>query len=152
MLTRLRWLLRPRYVGLETLRKLVGLLLLSFSWLVTFGVLWLFLTRPSGCLQCVLVVFPDHTYFLLHAKNKGTDQPAHPRSLISVFVFRSLQNVIYNLALYKYSFSILSETSKPPLDIFSYILSYMIRTWLKFTLNMEKSIKQNLSKFHFHKL
>ena len=47
---------------------------------------------------------------------------------------------------------ILSETSKPPLDIFSYILTYMIHTWLKFTLNMEKSIKQNLSKFHYHKL
>ena len=31
-------------------------------------------------------------------------------------------------------------------------LIYMIRTWLKFALNMEKSIKQNLSKFHFHKL
>ena len=49
-------------------------------------------------------------------------------------------------------FYILSETSKPPLDIFSYILKYMIHTWLKFTLNMEKSIKQNLSKFHFRKL
>ena len=48
--------------------------------------------------------------------------------------------------------TILSETSKPPLDIFSYILTYMIHTWLKFTLNMEKSIKQNLSKFHFHEL
>ena len=47
---------------------------------------------------------------------------------------------------------ILSETSKPPLDIFSYILIYLIHTWLKFTLNMEKIIKQNLSKFHFHKL
>ena len=35
--------------------------------------------------------------------------------------------------------SILSETSKPPLDIFSYILTYMIHTWLQFTLNMEKN-------------
>ena len=35
---------------------------------------------------------------------------------------------------------------------FSYILTYMIHTWLQFTLNMEKSIKQKLSKFHFHKL
>ena len=49
-------------------------------------------------------------------------------------------------------YDILSEASKPPLDIFSYILTYMIHTWLKFTLNMEKLIKQNLSKFHFHKL
>ena len=28
----------------------------------------------------------------------------------------------------------------------------MIHTWLQFTLNMEKIIEQNLSKFHFHKL
>ena len=28
----------------------------------------------------------------------------------------------------------------------------MKNTWLQFTLNMEKSNKQNLSKFHFHKL
>ena len=50
------------------------------------------------------------------------------------------------------SMTILSETSKPPLDIFSYILTYMKHTWLQFTLNMEKLNKQNLSKFHFHKL
>ena len=48
--------------------------------------------------------------------------------------------------------TILNETSKPPLDIFSYILTYMLNTWLQFTLNMEKSIKQNLSKFHSNKL
>ena len=33
---------------------------------------------------------------------------------------------------------ILNETSKPPLNIFSYILTYMIHTWLQFTLNMKK--------------
>ena len=46
----------------------------------------------------------------------------------------------------------MSEISKPPLDIFSYILTYMIQTWLQFTLNMYKLIKQNLLKFHFYKL
>ena len=48
--------------------------------------------------------------------------------------------------------NILNETSKSPLDVFPYILTYIIHTWLDFTLNMEKSIKQNLSKFYFHKL
>ena len=48
--------------------------------------------------------------------------------------------------------NILNETSKPPLNIFSYILKYMIHTWLKFTLYMENSINLNLSKFLFHKL
>ena len=49
-------------------------------------------------------------------------------------------------------YCILIETSQPPLDIFSYILTDMKHTWVQFTLNMEKSIKQKLSKFHFHKL
>ena len=48
-------------------------------------------------------------------------------------------------ALGKVSLSyILNETSKPPLDIFSYILIYIIHTMLQFTLNMEKLITQNL--------
>ena len=47
---------------------------------------------------------------------------------------------------------ILNETSKPPLNIFSNILTHMIHKWLQFTLNMGKSIKLNRSKFHFHKL
>ena len=47
---------------------------------------------------------------------------------------------------------ILNETSKPPLNIFSNILTYMIHKWLQFTLNMKKSIKLVLSNFHFHKL
>ena len=35
--------------------------LLSFGWLVTVNVPWLFLTVPWVGLQCVIVVFPDHT-------------------------------------------------------------------------------------------
>ena len=31
---------------------------------------------------------------MLYANNKGADQPAHPRSLISAFVVRSLDNII----------------------------------------------------------
>ena len=32
--------------------------------LVTFGVLWLFLTALWVGLQCVVVVFPDHTHLI----------------------------------------------------------------------------------------
>ena len=32
------------------------------------------------------------------ANNTGADQPAHPRSLISAFVFRCLESIIYKLA------------------------------------------------------
>ena len=48
--------------------------------------------------------------------------------------------------------SILIETSKPPLNIFSYFLTYIKHIWLQFTLKVEKANKQSLSKFHFHKL
>ena len=34
---------------------------------------------------------------LLHVNNKGTDQPAHPCSQISTFVFPFLQTMIYKL-------------------------------------------------------
>ena len=43
-------------------RKLVILLLVSDRCLVTVNVLWLFLTVPWVGLQCVIVVFPDHTH------------------------------------------------------------------------------------------
>ena len=43
--------------------ELVVLLLLSFSFLATVNHLWFFLTVPLVGLQCVIVVFPDHTYF-----------------------------------------------------------------------------------------
>ena len=45
-------------------RELVALLLLSFGWLVTVNVLWLFLTLLWVGLLCVIVVFPDHTNIL----------------------------------------------------------------------------------------
>ena len=46
-------------------RKLVALLLLSYGCLVTVNVLWLFHTVPWVGLQSVIVVFSDHSHFLL---------------------------------------------------------------------------------------
>ena len=46
-------------------RELVALLCLSFCCLVIFIVLWLFLRVPWVGLQCVIVVFPDHTHLFL---------------------------------------------------------------------------------------
>ena len=40
---------------------MVALLLLTYRCIVTMYVLWLFLTVPWVGLQCVIVVFPDHT-------------------------------------------------------------------------------------------
>ena len=45
--------------------ELVPLLSLSFGCLVTVNVLWLFLVVPRVGLKGVIVVFPDHTHFLL---------------------------------------------------------------------------------------
>ena len=43
-------------------RELIALLTLS-SWCLVM-VEWLFLAVPRGCLQFVIVVFPDHTHLL----------------------------------------------------------------------------------------
>ena len=38
------------------------------------------------------------------ANNKGVDQPAHPRSLISAFVIRLLESIISRLAASEISY------------------------------------------------
>ena len=48
---------------LKRKRKLVVLLFLSYICVVTINFLSLFLTVPWVGLQCVIVVFPDHTHF-----------------------------------------------------------------------------------------
>ena len=49
-------------------RELVALLCLS-AWCPMI-VVWLFLTMPWACLQFVIVVFPDHTHYLLYLSGK----------------------------------------------------------------------------------
>ena len=49
---------------LKRKRNLVALLLLSHRCIVTIYVLWLFLTVLWVGLQCVILVFPDHTHLL----------------------------------------------------------------------------------------
>ena len=48
---------------LKRKRKLAALLLLSYRCLATVNVLQPLLTVPWVVLQCVVVVFPDHTHF-----------------------------------------------------------------------------------------
>ena len=52
---------------LKRKRKLVALLLLSYRSIVTINVLWLFLTVPWVGLQCVIVLFPNHTHHRHHS-------------------------------------------------------------------------------------
>ena len=49
---------------LKRKRKLVVLLLLSYRCILTMNVLRLFLTVPWVGLQCVIVVFPNHTHLV----------------------------------------------------------------------------------------
>ena len=53
-------------VILKRKKKLVALLLLSYRCMVTINVLWLFLTVTWVGLQCLIVIFPDHTHLLLY--------------------------------------------------------------------------------------
>ena len=56
---------------LKRKRKLVALLLLTYRCIVTINVLSLFLMVPLVCLQCVFMVFPDHTHLLLKSLTVG---------------------------------------------------------------------------------
>ena len=51
-------------------RELIALLNLS-SWCFMM-VEWLFITVPRGCLQFVIMVFPDHTHLLFLFPNQDT--------------------------------------------------------------------------------
>ena len=53
---------------LKRKRKLVALLLLSYRWIITINVLWLFLAVTWVGLQRVIVVFPDHTHLLFECE------------------------------------------------------------------------------------
>ena len=47
---------------LKRKRKLVALLVLSYRCIATINVLWLFFAVTCVGLQCVIVVFPDHSH------------------------------------------------------------------------------------------
>ena len=46
--------------------------------------------------QCKIIIEPGHEKMCVmsYANNKGADQPAHPRSLISAFVVRCLDSIL----------------------------------------------------------
>ena len=47
-----------------------------------------------------------------YANNKGADQPAHPRSLISAFVVRCLDSVMYRVSVTKISSLMLASVAE----------------------------------------
>ena len=50
---------------LKRKKTLVALLLLCYICIVTINVLWLFVTAPWVGLQCVIVVYLDHSHFFI---------------------------------------------------------------------------------------
>ena len=71
-------------------RELIALLNLS-SWCLVM-VEWLFLAVPRGCLQFVIVVFPDHTHLLFLATYSGTE------SMLAVRENAVLVHVLHDIA------------------------------------------------------
>ena len=73
---------------------------------------------------------------MLYANNKGADQPAHPRSLISVFVVRCLDSVISVVSVIKISSLMLASVadqaslcltwSETPEDTFSHDEAHLL--------------------------
>ena len=71
-----------------------------------------------------------------YANNKGADQPAHPRSLISAFVFRCLDSIMSLVSVTKLSSLLLASVaeqaslsltwSETPEDTFSYDEAHII--------------------------
>ena len=90
---------------------------------------------------------PHHekTRLMPYTNNKGTDQPAHPRSLISAFVVRGLDNIIPILA--KTLASLCSwagrfEYSANPEDRFCRdVVHLVIRHWKNMSRSMTKPAK-----------
>ena len=54
------------------------------------------MTIPRQCFCCGLfqLSLVMRNLFMAYANNNGTDQPVHPRSLISAYVIRCLDSII----------------------------------------------------------
>ena len=78
-------------------RELIALLNLS-SWCLVM-VERLFLAVPRGCLQFVIVVFPDHTHllFLLFAKEDWTTLKSQTEIIITVILNKSFCKTVEEL-------------------------------------------------------
>ena len=65
-------------------------------------------------IKCKIIIGPcrEKTCLRRIAYNKGADQPAHPRSLISAFVIRFSERIISKLATYESSIFLLVSVAE----------------------------------------
>ena len=72
---------------------------------------------PKSCCRSLYVTIePGHekTYLMSYANNKGADQPAHPRSLISAVVVRCLDSIIPLVSISEISSLMLASVAEHP--------------------------------------
>ena len=103
-------------------------------------------------LKQIIITEPGHEKICLmpYANNKGADQPAHPRSLISAFVVRCLDSVMSLVSVTKISSLVLASVaeqaswsrtwSETPEDMFSHGAAHMI----KVTVRIKSTCQQDL--------
>ena len=65
---------------------------------------WLFLAVPQGCLQFVIVVFPDHTHLLFFTTNCSTLNESTIVFYIFLLFLLSADNLFSKLTFSKHSF------------------------------------------------
>ena len=104
---------------------------------------WKQILYANILLERGIIYEPRHekTCFLPYANNKGADQPAHPRSLISAFVIHCLDSIIPLLAIAEIwtlaslcSWAVWFESYlvANPKDRFSRNVAHMSRSWFIF--------------------
>ena len=75
---------------LKRKRKLGAFLVLSCGCIASMTFLWLFLSMPRVGLQCVIVVFPDHTHLRFVAQNITHNLPRQKVKPYKSFVVQAL--------------------------------------------------------------
>ena len=97
-------------VGISEIQSPTGNSFDIYNIFIKVGVIRNELLLFCGCYQCE----PGHEKMCLmsYANNKGADQPAHPRSLISAFVVRCLDSVMSLVSVTKISSLMLASVAE----------------------------------------
>ena len=74
--------------------------------MTTLKIVCLFEPIPDSLVPIAYGPRREKTCLRGFANNKGANQPAHPRSLISAFVISLLKSITFRLALAKFHYSI----------------------------------------------
>ena len=95
---------------LKRMRKLVALLFLSYRCIVTINVMWLSPAVPWVVLQCVIVVFTDHTHLLFFTFDNNSESNLIKNGIqwqiaIMLFVLVCLKNGNFATLVFDFFFN-----------------------------------------------